>query len=131
MESWSERWTDGVPPAVITALLRSLVARRELSRTYGHKNWLVTERMRLRIQAVEMSILQRMGRLSLRSRMRGNTIRKRPRLEPLLLRIKRSQLRWFWHLTRMPPGSLLVEFFWACPAGRRPGADPEHAGEIA
>ncbi|KAI3363825.1 hypothetical protein L3Q82_001427 [Scortum barcoo] len=41
-------------------------------------------------------------------------------VEPLLLRIERSQLRWLGHLFRMPPGRLPREVFQACPTGRRP-----------
>ncbi|KAL3970397.1 type I keratin, acidic [Sarotherodon galilaeus] len=41
-----------------------------------------------------------------------------------------SQLRWFGHLTRMPPGRLLGEVFRACPTGRRPRGTPGHTGEI-
>ena len=33
-------------------------------------------------------------------------IRKFRNIEPLLLRIERSQLRWFGHVGRMPQGSL-------------------------
>lgn len=34
--------------------------------------------------------------------------------------IKRSELKWFAHLIRMPPRCLLVEVFWAYPTERRP-----------
>ncbi|TWW73155.1 hypothetical protein D4764_15G0005490 [Takifugu flavidus] len=36
--------------------------------TYGHQRWVMTERMRLRIQAAEMSFLRREAGLSLRDR---------------------------------------------------------------
>ena len=45
-------------------------------------------------------------------------------VEPLLLHIERSQLRWLGHLFRMPPGRLPREVFLACPAGRRPRGRP-------
>ncbi|KAI3371765.1 hypothetical protein L3Q82_024317 [Scortum barcoo] len=45
-------------------------------------------------------------------------------VEPLLLRIERSQLRWLGHLFRMPPGRLPREVFQACPTGRRPRGRP-------
>ena len=41
-------------------------------------------------------------------------------VEPLLLHIKRSQLRWLGHLYRMAPGCLPLEVFLACPTRRRP-----------
>ena len=34
------------------------------------------------------------------------------------------------YLVRMPPGCLPWDVFWACPSGRRTGADQGHAGEI-
>ena len=65
-----------------------------------------------------------MAGLSLRDRVRSSAIREGLRVEPLLLHIERSQLRWFGHLTRMPPGRLLGEVFRACPTGRRPRGRP-------
>jgi len=90
--------TDGIPEAamlmrsgvegaaasaVMRALYRSVVVKRELSQkaklsiyrsvyiptlTYGHELWVVTERMRCRIQAAEMSFLRRVDK---RMRMDG------------------------------------------------------------
>ncbi|KAL7829956.1 hypothetical protein SRHO_G00310830 [Serrasalmus rhombeus] len=40
-------------------------------------------------------------------------------VESLPLRIERSQLRWFGHLIRMPPGRLPVGVFQARPTGTR------------
>ena len=62
--------------------------------TYGHDLWVVTKRMRSRIQAAENG-------LSLRDGVRGSVIREGLGVEPLLLRI---ELRWLGHLVRMPPG---------------------------
>jgi len=46
-------------------------------------------------------------------------IRRELGVEPLLLRVERSPLRWFGHLIRMPPGRLPLEAFQAHPTGRR------------
>lgn len=55
-----------------------------------------------------------MAWLSLRDRVRS-TKYNRPSFAS-----KRSQLRWFTHLIRMPPGRhLLWKFLWACSTGRR------------
>ena len=125
--------------AVVVTLYRSVVVKRELSQkarltvyrsifvptlTYGHELWVVTERMRSRIQAAEMSFLRRVAGLSLRDRVRSSVILERLRVEPLLLHIERSQLRWFGHLVRMSPGRLPGEVFWACPPGKRPRGCP-------
>ncbi|XP_051789808.1 uncharacterized protein LOC127529636 [Erpetoichthys calabaricus] len=125
--------------AVMRALHRSVVVKKELSRkaklsiyqsiyvptlTYGHELWVVPERTRSRIQAAEMSFLRRVSGLSLKDRVRSSVIREGLRVEPLLLRIERSQMRWLGHLIRMPPGRLPGEVFRARPTGRRPWGRP-------
>ena len=125
--------------AVLCLLYRTVVTKRELGQkaklsiyrlvlvptfTCDHEGWVITERTRSRIQAAEMSFLRRVAGLSLRDRVRSSAIREGLRVEPLLLHIERSQLRWFGHLTRMPPGRLLGEVFRACPTGRRPRGRP-------
>jgi len=75
----------------------------------------------LRVQAAEMSFLRRVAGLSLRDRVRSSDIRRELGVEPLLLRIERSQLRWFGHLIRM---RLPLEVFRARPTGRRPRGRP-------
>uniref|UniRef100_A0A8C6Q6A0 Reverse transcriptase domain-containing protein n=1 Tax=Nothobranchius furzeri TaxID=105023 RepID=A0A8C6Q6A0_NOTFU len=129
----------GSASAVMRTLSRSVVVKRELSQkarlsiyrsiyvpilTYGHELWVMTERTRSRIQAAEMSFLRRVAGLSLRDRVRSSDIREGLGVEPLLLRIERSQMRWFGDLVRMPPGCLPGEVFRACPAGRRPPGRP-------
>ena len=61
---------------------------------------------------------------SLKDRVRSSVTREELRVEPLLLHIERSQLRWLGHLYQMPPGRLPWEVFLACPAGRRPRGRP-------
>ncbi|KAI3356411.1 hypothetical protein L3Q82_017208 [Scortum barcoo] len=63
---------------------------------------------------------------SLRDRVRssGHSTEELRGVEPLLLHIKRSQLRWLGHLFRMPPGHLPMVVFQACPTGRRPRGRP-------
>jgi len=67
-----------------------------------------------------MTFLRRLAGLSVVDRARRSDIWRELRVEPLLLRIERSQLRWFGHLIRMPPGCLPLEDFRARPIGRRP-----------
>ncbi|KAL4005315.1 hypothetical protein ACER0C_005028 [Sarotherodon galilaeus] len=88
----------GAATAVMRTLHRSIVVKRELSvkaklsiyrsiyvptLTYGHELWVVTERMRLRIQAAEMSFLRKVAGLSLRDRVRSSAIQEGLRVEPL------------------------------------------------
>ncbi|KAK3529557.1 hypothetical protein QTP70_031980, partial [Hemibagrus guttatus] len=128
----------GAAAAVMRSMYRSVVVK-ELSRkaklsiyqsiyvptlTYGHELWVMTERVRSRIQAAEMSFLRRVAGRSLRDRVRSSVTREELRVEPLLLHIERGQLRWLGHLFRMPPGHLPGEVFWACPTGKRPRGRP-------
>uniref|UniRef100_A0A8C5B2H5 Dickkopf-related protein 1/2/4 C-terminal subdomain 1 domain-containing protein n=1 Tax=Gadus morhua TaxID=8049 RepID=A0A8C5B2H5_GADMO len=71
-----------------------------------------------------MSFLRRVAGVSLRDRVRSSAIREELGLEPLLLYLERSQLRWFGHLVRMPTGRLPWEVFQARPVGRRPRGRP-------
>ena len=129
----------GAASAVMRTLHRSVVVKRELSQkaklsiyqlifvptlTYGHELWVVTERTKLRVQAAEMSFLRRVAELSLRDRVRSSVIRRELGVDPLLIRVERSQMRWFGHLIRMPPGRLPGEVFRARPTGRRPQGRP-------
>ncbi len=71
-----------------------------------------------------MSFLHRVAGRSLRDRVRSSVTREELRVEPLLLDIERSQLRWLGHLFRMPPGHLPGEVFRVRPTGRRPRGRP-------
>ncbi|KAK3560889.1 hypothetical protein QTP86_022884, partial [Hemibagrus guttatus] len=129
----------GAAAAVMRSMYRSVVVKKELSRkvklsiyqsiyvptlTYGHELWVMTERIRSRIQAAEMSFLRRVAGRSLRDRVRSSVTREELGVEPLLLHIERGQLRWLGHLFRMPPGRLPGEVFRACPTGKRPRGRP-------
>ena len=129
----------GAAAAVMQSLYRTVVVKRELSRsaklsiyrsifvptlTYGHELWVMTERTRSRVQAAEMSFLRRVAGRSLRDRVRSSVTREELGVEPLLLHVERSQLRWLGHLFRMPPGRLPGEVFRARPTGRRPRGRP-------
>ena len=125
----------GAAPAVMRTLHGSVVVKRELSRkaklsiyqsiyvpalTYGNELWVVNERTKSRVQVAEMSFLCRVAGLSLRDRVRSSVIREELGVDPLLLRVERSQMRWLGHLVRMPPRRLPGEVFRARPTGRRP-----------
>ncbi|KAK3521504.1 hypothetical protein QTP70_007969 [Hemibagrus guttatus] len=129
----------GAAAAVMRSMYRSVVVKKELSRkaklsiyqsiyvptlTYGHELWVMTERVRSRIQAAEMSFLHRVVGPSLRDSVSSSVTREELGVEPLLLHIERGQLRWLGHLFRMPPGRLPGEVFQACPTGKRPRGRP-------
>ncbi len=50
---------------------------------YGHELWIVTKKMRLQIQAAEMSFLSRVTGLSRRDRPRSSDIQRELGIEPL------------------------------------------------
>ena len=98
----------GKASAVIRALHYSVVIKRQLSKkaklsifkavfvpilTYGHESWVMTERMRSQVQASETRFLRRIEGVILFNKVRSSEIRKFLNIEPLLLRIERSQLR--------------------------------------
>ena len=101
-----------------------------LTLTYGYGPWLVTikERTRSWVQPAEMSFLRRVAGLYLRDRVSSSAIREELRVEPLLLRGERSQMRWFGNLVRMFLGHLPGEVFRARPSGRRTLGRPSIAG---
>ena len=129
----------GKASAVMQALHYSVVMKRELSKkaklsifkavfvpilTYGHESWVMTERMRSQVQASEMRFLRRIEGVTLFNKVRSSEIRKSLNIEPLLLRIERSQLRWFGHVSRMPQERLPKQALHAKANGRRPVGRP-------
>ena len=129
----------GKASAVMRALHYSVVMKRELSKkaklsifkadfvpilTYGHESCVMTERMRSQMQASEMRFLRRIEGVTLFNKVRSSEIRKSLNIEPLLLRIERSQLRWFGHVSRMLQERLPKQALLAKANGRRPAERP-------
>ena len=107
----------GKASAILRELNRSVVLKRELREQaklavfksvyvptliYGHECWLMTERVRSRVQAAEMRFLRKIVGVTRLDRVRNTAIREKLATEPLLLHIEKSQLRWFGHVCRMP-----------------------------
>ena len=130
----------GKASAVMRALHYSVVMKRELSKkaklsifkavfvpilTYGYESWVMTERMRSQVRASEMRFLRRIEGVTLFNKVRSSEIRKSLNIEPLLLRIERSQLRWFGHVSRMPQERLPKQALLAKANGRRPVGRPK------
>ena len=89
-----------------------------------NESWVMTERSRSQVQASEMRILRRIEGVTLFNKVRSSEIRKSLNIEPLLLRIERSQLRWFGHVSRMPQERLPKQALLAKENGRRPVGRP-------
>ncbi len=90
---------------------------------YSYLGVLFTSKGKMECLTAKMSFHRRMARLILRDRVRSSDIWWELGIEPLLLRIERSQFMWFGHLIRMPPGRCPLEVFWARPT-RRPWGRP-------
>ncbi len=67
------------------------------------------------IEATEMGFV--------REKVRSSVICEELGVEPLLLCVKRSRLRWFGHLVRMPPGHLSKEVFQVRPTKKKQTQD--------
>ena len=127
------------------ALHYSVVMKRDLSKkaklsvfktvfvpilTYGHESWVMTERMRSQVQASEMRFLRKIEGVTLFDKMHSSEIRKSLNIEPLLLRIERSQLRWFGHVSRMPQERLPNKLYMPKQMGEDQSDDLELDGPI-
>ena len=121
------------------ALHYSVAIKRELSKkanhsifktvfvpilTYGNESWVMTERVRSQVQASEMRFLRRIEGVTLFNKVFSSEIRKSLNIEPLLLRIERSQLRWLGYVSRMPQERLPKQALLAKANGRRPVGQP-------
>ena len=62
----------------------------------------MTERVRSQMQASDMRFLRKIKGITMFDKLRNSAIRESLDIESLLLRIKRSQLRWVGHVSRMP-----------------------------
>lgn len=131
-----ERKTDrqvGVAPAVMWELL-IVVMKRELSLkakpsiylsiydptlTYGHELLVATKRTRLRIQVAKMTFLHRVAGLTLGDSVWRYDIREEIKSELLRPHVKRSQMRWLGHLSRMFNGGLALEIVQEHPNRKR------------
>ena len=71
-----------------------------------YESWVMTERMQSQMQASEIRFLRRIEGVTLFNKVRSFEIWKSLDIEPLLLRIERSQLRRFGYVSRMPQETL-------------------------
>ncbi len=71
-----------------------------------------------------MGFLRKVAGIFLRDKVRRSVICEDLESRAAAPLLEMSQLRWFRHLVRMPPGGLPREVFRACPAGRRPRGRP-------
>ena len=83
----------------------------------------MNEKVRSRVQAAEMGFLRRISGLILLDKVKSADIRESLNIEALLLRLERSQLRWYGHVTRMSQ-ERTKKLLCSTPIGRRPRGRP-------
>ena len=125
---------------VMRALHYSVVMKRKLSKkkklsifktiffaifTYGYESCVMTKRGRSQVLASEMRFLQRIEGVTVFNKVRTSDIRKSLKIKPLLLRIERSQPRWFGHVSRVPQERLPKQTLLAKANERRPVGWPK------
>ena len=79
----------------------------------------MSERVRSLVQASEMRFSRKIEGVTLFNKVRSSEIRKSLNIEPLLLRIERSQLRWFGHVSRMSQERFHIQALLAKTNGKR------------
>ena len=103
------------------AVFRSLF---KATLTYGQQSWILTERTRSRVQAAEMRFLRRIVGVTRMDHIRNTDIRLDLGVEPLLLSVEKTQLRWFGHILRMDAERMARQICCAVPDARRPVGRP-------
>ena len=84
----------------------------------------MTERVRSQMHASAMTFLRKIKGVTMFDKHGNTAIRESFDIESLLLRIERSQLRWFGHVSRMPQGRLSKQTLYAKVSGKRPDGRP-------
>ena len=92
--------------------------------TYVHECWVMTERVRFRVQAVKMGFLRNVRGLFLLDKVKSTETRHSLNIKPLLFRIEQLQLRWYGHVTRMSHEQTAKQLMDAFPSGKRPIVQP-------
>ena len=94
----------------LVVLIRELCTRAKLSvfrsifvpiLTYGHECWVMTERVRSRVQVAEMGFFQKVRSLSLLYKVKNTDICQSLSIKLLLLCIEQYQLCWYGFVTQM------------------------------
>ena len=91
---------------------------------YGCETWVLTERLKSKLQAAEMKVLRLIKGVTKFDRNRNVDIRRNLGIEPLILTIEKSQLRWFGHLRRRGPESRAKSLMDWRPTQKRPRGRP-------
>ena len=84
----------------------------------------MNEKVRSRVQAAEMGFLRRISGLTFLDKVNIADIFRSRNIESLLLRLEKSQLRWYGHVTHPSRERAAKKLLCSTPIGRRPGGRP-------
>ena len=90
----------------------------------GHECWIMNEKVRSQVQADEMGFLWRISGLTLQDKVKSADIRESLNIESLLLRLERSQMRWYGHVTQMSQKRTAKKLLCSTPIDRKPRGRP-------
>ena len=91
---------------------------------YGSESWVLTTKMKSKLQAAEMRTLRLIKRVTRLDKQRNEDIRKSLKVESLLNNIEKNQLRWFGHVQRMDNSRYPKKYYNWKPSGKRPPGRP-------
>jgi len=92
----------------------------------GDEFWVMTEKILSQAQAAHIGFLRKVHEGTLLDRVRSCEIQRLLTVEPLL-RIERSQPRWFGYMSRMPHERLARQDLLAKPTDKRSSGSPRAA----
>ena len=84
----------------------------------------MNKKVRCRVQAAEMRFLRKTSGLTLLDKVKSADIRESLNIESLFLRLEKSQLRWYEHMTRISQERTAKKLLCLTPIGRRPRGRP-------
>ena len=83
------------------------------------------EKVRSQAQAAEMGFLRKISCLTLLDKVKSPDMHESLDIESLLLRLERSQLRWYGHVTRIYHERTTKKLLCSTPIGRKPRGRPK------
>lgn len=92
--------------------------------TYGSETWVLTEKLKRKIQVMEMKYLRRVANVTLVDKIRNDTIRERLGVESVGKYIEKSQLRWWGHLNRLNQNRQVKKIWGATKIGKKRRGKP-------
>ena len=91
---------------------------------YGSETWVLTERLKSKLQAAEMKVLRLIMGVTKFDHKKNVDIRAALGIEPLVLTLEKNMLRWYGHLHRRGPESRAKELMDWKPTEKRPRGRP-------